>query len=137
MATAWVLTPWLGDGRSAETAYRPAVADHFALDGWADPIGQALAGRGALPPLTAVRATCSDAVLAAIKADPRYADAVVWDDARALDGALTQAELDATIARFRAAGWTLQQARAAFGTAPGGRTRAQMLDAVRTALRGL
>jgi hypothetical protein len=138
MPTAWILTTWTGDGLAPQTAWRPQVADDFALDGWSDPIGQSLTGRGVLPKLTAVQVTCSDAVLAAIYADPRYGSGpILWDDTRPLTDLITQAEFDALTAWIRANGFTLQQARAALGTQLQGRTRAQIAAAVRTTLRGL
>jgi hypothetical protein len=138
MPIAWILTTWTGDGQTPQTAWRPQIADDFALDGWADPIGQSLTGRGSLPPLTAVQVTCSDDVLSAIYADPRYGSGpVLWDSTRLLSDLITQAEFDALGAWVRANGFTLAQVRAAIGTQLSGRTRAQIAATVRTALRGL
>jgi hypothetical protein len=138
MATAWVLTKWSGDGQTPQTAWRPQIAVDFALDGWSDPVGQVLVGRASLPLLAAVLIRCSDAVLAAIYADPRYGSGpVLWDSTRPLSELITQAEFDALATWIRAQGFTLAQARAALGTQLSGRTRAQIAAAVRTALRSL
>jgi hypothetical protein len=78
MSRAEILTPWLGDGLTPETGYRPEVADDYAISGWEDVTGQDARNLKPDPNLYAVIIRCDDTTLAAIEADPKYT--VLWSE---------------------------------------------------------
>jgi hypothetical protein len=72
MTTALVTTPWVGSG-TLRDPYRPRLHDDYPGLTWSDASGLAaatIALGGASGP---VRVECSEATLASIQADPRYA----------------------------------------------------------------
>ena len=80
MINACILTPWAGDGQSDTTAYHPALADAYALQAWTDAVGQHTAN---IPPtvnLYAIIAVLTPTVAAAIFADPKWTNAILWMD---------------------------------------------------------
>lgn len=78
MKRAQVLTPWIGDGRSADSANRAAVGDAYTLERWTDVTGQPAENLQPDPNLLAVEIVCEDAVLAQIDADPDYE--ILWSE---------------------------------------------------------
>ncbi len=72
MTTAQILTPWTGDGRTLETAFRPQLMDDFKIDQYTDLTGQPNAQLIPSPNLLLVQVQVSPAVLAQIEANPTY-----------------------------------------------------------------
>lgn len=83
--TATVKSGWVGDGKSPATAFRPAVLAEYPCARYQDRTG----GAGGVGTVDA-EVEVADAVLAAIKADLKYAGKVTEataDEAKVADGA--------------------------------------------------
>lgn len=74
---AVILTTWIGDGQSTQTARRPKIADDFRLQRCVDVTGQPAENLVPSPNLFVVEIECSDDVMAAIQTHPDYADALL------------------------------------------------------------
>jgi hypothetical protein len=72
---AEVITSWVGDGISTETAHRPKIADDYTI--WCkDTTGQDAANLHPNPNMYIVQIECDQATLDAIEADSNYQ--VLW-----------------------------------------------------------
>jgi hypothetical protein len=75
---AQVLTPYIGDGLTAQTAFRPLLADAYAVGECIDATDAPAQNIITAPNLLAVDVTCDAATLAAIEADGRFL--ILWSD---------------------------------------------------------
>ena len=74
---AEVLTPWVGDGLTVETANRPELGEDYQIK-IEDITGQPAGNLHPDPNLYSVLVECDEITLAAIEADPKYH--VVWSE---------------------------------------------------------
>ena len=75
---AEILTPWVGDGLTVDTANRPKVMDDYAVQRCTDTTGQPVANLHPNPNMLIVQIECDQATLDAIKADNQYQ--VLWHE---------------------------------------------------------
>ncbi|HYV40103.1 MAG TPA: hypothetical protein VE988_30735 [Gemmataceae bacterium] len=76
MTQAIVQSPWIGMG-SRQNPYRPQLHDDFPGLKWSDATGLPVAQIAQGGAVGNIQVTCTDAVLNAIKAHPRYSGHVV------------------------------------------------------------
>lgn len=74
---AHILTPWIGDGLSIETAYRPKIINDYAVK-MEDVTEQDSANLTPDPNLYIIGAECDQSTLSAILADSNYL--VLWHE---------------------------------------------------------
>lgn len=75
-----ILTPWVGDGLTTQTAYRPLVCDVFACYSFEDITGTPADHLLPDPNLYVVRITVTDAVATAIAADPTWGPRILMEE---------------------------------------------------------
>lgn len=80
MTTLTILTPWVGDGLTIQTAYRPLVCDVFATQSFQDVTGTPTTNLWPDPNLYVARITVTDAVAAAIAADPVWGPRILMEE---------------------------------------------------------
>lgn len=141
MANALVLTPWVSTtdpdtGADSRTVLLQEMAQPGRL-AWTDVTGQAAPRIMQALNVCAVWVTCDDTMLAAIDADPRFR--VLYDSgsrlaSRTLNNPQFNAIRNFLINRL---GFTSAQVDAAIGTSHGGRTVAQIVDALIAYIRTL
>jgi hypothetical protein len=130
MTSALVVTPWAGDGKSIQTAFRPALALTNPLARWSDATGQSSDRLPPVPNFVAIIATLDDANAASLFADPTWRPSILWMDyLLPPDEVPPDSEFSAMQAAFVAAtGQPLALVQAATGAAVGGRTRSKIGD---------
>ena len=74
---AQVLTPWIGDGLSTETANRPKIVDDYLLN-CTDVTMQDSENLHPQPNMYIVQIECDQATLSAMEADSQYL--VLWSE---------------------------------------------------------
>jgi hypothetical protein len=127
MTRAQVLTHWIGDGRSPETAFRPAVLDDHPVREWRDVTGSPQVPTA--PNAVVVEVVCEVARLDDIAADPRHGPgAVLVREGRAGDVAAVRE-------RLAGLGFSPAQTDEALGPAPEGRGPVETVEQLTAWLR--
>ena len=75
---AEVLSPWIGDGLTTDTAYRPKISDDYTLLRCTDATDQPAINIVPDPNLQLVRIECDALTFSQIEGDPTYM--VIWHE---------------------------------------------------------
>lgn len=72
MIRAQILTEWIGDGQSPETAFRPRFTDDYPSIKWMDATDRQFPNLPGLPTAIIIDAECNEVQLAEIESNPDY-----------------------------------------------------------------